>query len=66
MLKALANPPADIVKTFNCVLNLLATIDPNVPVTKAGKLNAENPWKASQKLMANPKDFLEVLNQFKG
>ena len=47
MLKALANPPADIVKTFNCVLNLLATIDVNVPVTKTGKLNAENPWKAS-------------------
>jgi hypothetical protein len=47
MLKSLANPPADIVKTFTCVLNLLAGIDPNVPVTKAGKLNAENPWKAS-------------------
>jgi hypothetical protein len=52
MLKALQNPPGDIAKTFTCVLNLMAGIDPNIPVDKKGRLNAENPWKASLKLMA--------------
>ena len=66
MLKALANPPADVQKTFTAVLNLLASVDPNVPVDKKGRLNAENPWKAALKLMANPKDFLDSLNAFKG
>jgi dynein heavy chain, axonemal len=36
------------------VLNLLSTIDTNIPTDKKGRLNAENPWKASLKLMANP------------
>lgn len=66
MLKALQNPPADVSKTFTCVLHLLSGIDPNVPVDKKGKLSAENPWKAALKLMANPKDFLDSLNAFKG
>lgn len=65
MLKALANPPADIVKTFVCVLNLLCVYDAEVPTDKKGRLNAENPWKASLKLMANPQKFLENLNNFK-
>ena len=66
MLKALQNPPADIAKTFICVLNLLSGINDNVPVDKKGRLNAENPWKASLKLMANPQAFLDSLNAFKG
>jgi dynein heavy chain len=65
MLKALQNPPGDISKTFACVLNLMASIDPNVPVDKKGRLNVENPWKASLKLMANPQVFLDSLNSFK-
>lgn len=65
MLKALANPPADIAKTFVCVLNLLSGINENVPVDKKGRLNAENPWKASLKLMTNPQAFLDSLNGFK-
>jgi len=65
MLKALQNPPADIAKTFTCVLNLMAGIDPNVPVDKKGRLNVENPWKASLKLMSNPQAFLDSLNGFK-
>jgi len=48
------------------VLNLLSGIDPEVPVDKKGRLNAENPWKASLKLMANPQKFLDNLNAFKG
>jgi dynein heavy chain len=65
MLKALQNPPADIAKTFACVLNLLSTIDVNVPVDKKGRLNVENPWKASLKLMSSPQAFLDSLNGFK-
>lgn len=54
MLKALQKPPGDIEKTFLCVLNLMSGINPDIPVDKKGRLNAENPWKASLKLMANP------------
>jgi dynein heavy chain, axonemal len=64
MLKALANPPADVAKTFTCVLNLLAGIDPAVPVDKKGRLVAENPWKASLKLMQNPAALLDQLKGF--
>lgn len=64
-LKALQNPPTDIGKTFTCVLHLLATIDPNVQVDKKGRMNAEQPWKNSLKLMQNPTNFMEGLNDFK-
>ena len=64
MLKALANPPTDVAKTFTCVLNLLAGIDPAVPVDKKGRLVAENPWKASLKLMQNPAALLDQLKGF--
>jgi dynein heavy chain len=65
MLKALQNPPAPVANTFTCVLHLLAGVNDQVPVDKKGKLNVENPWKASLKLMANPAKFLESLNEFK-
>jgi dynein heavy chain, axonemal len=65
MLKALQNPPADIAKTFTCVLNLMAGINDLIPVDKKKRLNVENPWKASLKLMANPQAFLDSLNAFK-
>jgi dynein heavy chain len=65
MLKALQNPPGDVAKTFTCVLNLLAGIDPLVQVDKKGRLNAEAPWKNALKLMANPAGFLANLNEFK-
>jgi len=32
MLKALKTPPADIAKTFTCVLHIMAGIDPGIPV----------------------------------
>lgn len=66
MLKALQNPPGDVAKTFHCVLHLLSGVDPLVPVDKKGRLNAEVPWKAALKLMANPGAFLSTLNDFKG
>jgi len=62
-LKALANPPADVAKTFTCVLHLLCTIDPNVP-QKKGKLDADNPWKACLKIMQNPGALLDQLKGF--
>jgi dynein heavy chain len=64
-LKALANPPPDISKTFTCVLHLMATINPDVQVDKKGRMNSENPWKNSLKLMQKPEAFLENLNAFK-
>jgi hypothetical protein len=42
----------------------LCTLDPNIPVTKKGKLDAENPWKACLKLMQNPAALLEQLKGF--
>ena len=45
MLKALKNPPTDIANTFICVLNILAGIDPGVPVNKkTKKLETDKPW----------------------
>ena len=54
MLKALKTPPADIDKTFTCVLNLLCGIDKNIPTDKNGKLKTENTWKTALSLMGNP------------
>lgn len=65
-LKALKNPPADIDKTFTCVLNLLCRIDPVVPVDKNGKLKTENTWKTALSCMQNPQVFLDHLNSLKG
>jgi dynein heavy chain len=62
----LKNPPADIDKTFTCALNLLAGIDPNVPVDKNGKLKTENTWKTALATMAKPEGFLQQLNSLKG
>jgi hypothetical protein len=59
MLKAFKTPHADIDKTFTCALNLLAGIDPNVPVDKNGKLKTENTWKVALALMASPQGFLD-------
>ena len=39
MIKALANPPKDVKRTFACIIHLLCTVDPNIPVDKKGKLD---------------------------
>lgn len=64
-MKALKSPPKDIETTFTCVLNLLASIDPIIPVDKNGKLKAENNWKIALATMANPQQFLSQLEGFK-
>ena len=46
-LKALNNPPADVAKTFGCVIHLLCTVDPLVPIDKKGRLSEPNPWKCA-------------------
>jgi len=65
-LKALNNPPAAVNGTFHAVLHLLSGVSPDVPVDKKGRLNVENPWKASLKLMGNPNAFMKTLMDFKG
>lgn len=64
-LKALKSPPKDIENVFHCVLNLLCTIEPSVPVDKNGKLKTENSWKTSLSVMANPGALLSTLEGFK-
>ena len=64
-LKALKSPPKDIENVFHCVLNLLCTVDPGVPVDKNGKLKTENSWKTSLSMMANPAALLLTLEGFK-
>ncbi len=54
MLKALKSPPKDIENVFTCVLNLLSGLEAVIPVDKNGKLKAENNWKISLQMMANP------------
>lgn len=64
-MKTLNNPPPDVKDTFVCVLNLLAKVDPNVPVDGKGRLKTEKPWQTAQGLMKDPKRFLEGLNGYK-
>ena len=67
MLKALKSPPADIAKTFTCVLHILAGVDPAVPINKKSKkLDTDNPWKVALSLMGNPQKFKESLEGLKG
>jgi dynein heavy chain len=65
MLKSLQNPPAEIKKVFTCVLNILCTVDPDIPVKKNGALNTENPWKTALGTMKNPANLLATLNSLK-
>ena len=64
-MKAFKTPPKDIELVFFCVLNLLAVIDPIVPVDKNGKLKAENVWKSSLNLMQNPGALISTLEGYK-
>lgn len=65
MLKALANPPADVQKTFGCVIHLLCTVDPLVPIDKKGRLAEPNPWKCAAVQLKNPQAFLDKLRNYK-
>jgi len=65
MLKALANPPADVQKTFGCVVHLLCSVDPTVPIDKKGRLAEANPWKCAASQLKNPQAFLDKLKNYK-
>lgn len=65
MLKALANPPADVQKTFGCVVHLLCTVDPTIPVDKKGRLAEANPWKCVSGQLKSPQVFLDKLKNYK-
>jgi len=65
MLKALTNPPMDVQKTFGCVIHLLCTVDPLVPIDKKGRLSESNPWKCAAVQLKNPQSFLDKLKNYK-
>lgn len=65
MLKALKSPPKDIENVFTCVLHLLSSLDPVIPVDRNGKMKTENNWKVALAIQANPQQFLLTLEGFK-
>lgn len=50
---------------FTCVINILASVDPDIPVDKKGRLKTENPWKTALGTMKNPAGLLATLNSLK-
>lgn len=65
MMKSFKTPPKAVETVFTCVLNLLAGVDPLVPVDKKKKLKTDNPWKSSLNLMANPGALIQTLSSYK-
>ena len=65
-MKAYAKPPKEIVTTFSCVLNILATLDKSVPVDKNGRYKSDNDWKAALGLMKDPAYLIQLLQNVKG
>ena len=65
MLKALANPPGAVKDTFACVIHLLCTVDPSIPVDKKGRLHGIDPWKCVSLQLKSPPAFLEKLKNYK-
>jgi dynein heavy chain len=65
MLKALGSPPADVQKTFSCVVHLLCGLDPLIPIDKKGRLSESNPWKCAPALLKVPQNFLDKLKNYK-
>lgn len=64
MLKALKKPPADIEKTFTCVLFILAGVDKNVPIDNKKRFkkgDSDANWKVALSLLGNPQKFKEAL-----
>jgi dynein heavy chain len=50
---------------FFCCLNILAGLDPIIPVDKNGRLKTEDDWKTSLACLAKPDYFLGLLNAVK-
>lgn len=64
-MKAYAKPPKEIVQTFFCVLNILASVDKIVPVDKLGRYKSDNDWKAALGLMKDPAYLIQLLSDVK-
>ena len=63
--KTMSKPPAGVDDVFAAVMCLLAGLDPNIPITKKGKVK-DRSWGACKKAMlGNIKGFVEVLKTFK-
>jgi dynein heavy chain len=62
--KALTRPPPGVDDITAAVMHIVSGIDPLVPVDKNGRL-MDKSWKAAQKMMGNPQNFLENLTKFK-
>merc|ERR1712232_1276190 len=63
-LKKLAKPPAGVDCILEAVLHLRAGIDSTIAVDSKGRVK-DCSWKASQKMMKDPKRFLADLRDFK-
>jgi len=63
-LKKLAKPPAGVDCILESVLHLRAGIDSTIAVDSKGRVK-DCSWKASQKMMKDPKHFLAGLRAFK-
>lgn len=64
-MKSYAKPPKEIVSTFTCVLNILASLDKSVPVDKNGRYKSESDWKAALGLMKDPAYLIQLLTDVK-
>ena len=64
-MKSFAKPPKEIVQTFFCVLNILASTDKVVPVDKNGRYKSDNDWKAALGLMKDPGALIQLLTDVK-
>lgn len=63
-MKNLGKPPCGVDCVLECVLHLRAGIDSTIAVDSKGRVK-DCSWKASQKMMKNPKHFLADLCDFK-
>ena len=64
-MKAYNKPPKEIIQTFLCVLNILASTDKLVPTDKNGKYKSENDWKSALGLMKDPAYLIQLLTDVK-
>ena len=64
-MKAYNKPPKEIIETFLCVLNILASTDKLIPTDKNGKYKSENDWKSALGLMKDPAYLIQLLKDVK-
>jgi len=63
-LKALNTPPGGIDRVLEAVMHLQATLHPAIEVDSQGRVK-DSSWKASKKMIKDPKKFLADLKDFK-